>query len=207
MSEIERKKMRYHGYILVAAFWQGKYQSQVTFNNKALARFEGSDLDDAFSKALHFARQEHQKTLPIFHPQKQNTSVVDKVYYKNASLLVMFKNGCFTGQVTTGQKILFQEDDFKTDEEAIERLRQFVDENSETIHEEFLQRHSNYLSSKGIVTRGNTVKERNTNFKRRRTSYCWSCRHPVDNQVQHECTSCGWIICTCGTCGCGYRGY
>ena len=192
---MDRKITQYHGYEVVAAFWQGKYQSQVTHKKKALARFEGSDLDDAFSKALLFAIQEHRKTIP------------EILYYKNALLQVGFNNGFFTGQVKTGQNILFEEIDFRTEEDAFEQLKKFVDENLETVHEEFLQRHRNYLSSKGVETIGKTAKEHNKTVKRRRTSHCWACYHPVDNQVQHECTTCGWIICTCGTCGCGYRGY
>ena len=207
MSNEIRKKTQYQGYVIVAAFWHGKHQSQVTFNKKALARFVGDDLDDAFRKAFIFAKSEYEKTLPKFHRQNHNTMPNNTVYYKNASLLVVFENGYFTGIVKSGQKILFEENKFQTDEDALQRLKKFVDKNLGTIHEEFLQRHRSYLHSKGIETTGNTVRENNTALKRRRTSHCWSCRHPVDNQIQHECTSCGWIICTCGTCGCGYRGY
>lgn len=40
--------------------------------------------------------------------------------------------------------------------------------------------------------------------RHRRVTYCWSCWQPLDNSVDVECVTCGWILCTCGACGCGY---
>ena len=36
-----------------------------------------------------------------------------------------------------------------------------------------------------------------------RTAHCWSCKRYIDNSVNLECNTCGWILCRCGACGCG----
>ena len=41
--------------------------------------------------------------------------------------------------------------------------------------------------------------------KAHRVTVCFSCRESLDNSIDIECNSCGWIICDrCGACGCGY---
>lgn len=39
-----------------------------------------------------------------------------------------------------------------------------------------------------------------------RVSHCYSCKKDLDNTVDVECVSCGWILCRCGACGCGWSG-
>lgn len=41
---------------------------------------------------------------------------------------------------------------------------------------------------------------------RRRVTHCYNCHEPLDNSVDIECVACGWILCACGACGCGYGG-
>ena len=42
--------------------------------------------------------------------------------------------------------------------------------------------------------------------RHRRVTHCYSCKERLDNSVDVECIVCGWILCTCGACGCGYSG-
>ena len=37
-----------------------------------------------------------------------------------------------------------------------------------------------------------------------RVARCYSCKSTLDNSINMECSSCGWILCSCGACGCGY---
>ena len=38
-----------------------------------------------------------------------------------------------------------------------------------------------------------------------RASHCYNCKASVDNSVDQECVTCGWIVCNeCAACGCGY---
>lgn len=39
-----------------------------------------------------------------------------------------------------------------------------------------------------------------------RITHCYSCKKHLDNKFDIECRKCGWIICFCGACGCGYKG-
>ena len=39
------------------------------------------------------------------------------------------------------------------------------------------------------------------------TKQCYSCKEELDNSVDLECSNCGWIVCICGACGCGYSGH
>jgi hypothetical protein len=35
-------------------------------------------------------------------------------------------------------------------------------------------------------------------------AHCYSCKSLLTNATELECASCGWILCKCGACGCGY---
>lgn len=37
-----------------------------------------------------------------------------------------------------------------------------------------------------------------------RWTHCWSCKSLLTNATEIECIACGWILCKCGACGCGY---
>ena len=41
--------------------------------------------------------------------------------------------------------------------------------------------------------------------KKHRRTHCFSCKSPLDNAVDKECPTCGWVACPhCGACGCDY---
>ena len=37
-----------------------------------------------------------------------------------------------------------------------------------------------------------------------RSSVCYDCGEPVSSESELQCVPCGWLICYCGACGCGY---
>lgn len=39
-----------------------------------------------------------------------------------------------------------------------------------------------------------------------RVTHCYNCQRHLDNSIDIECKACGWIICPCGACGCGWTG-
>lgn len=59
--------------------------------------------------------------------------------------------------------------------------------------------HANFLRHRGLPDYG--VRKKNPG-KIHRVTHCWSCKNPLDNKVDIECVECGWIVCTCGACGC-----
>lgn len=38
-----------------------------------------------------------------------------------------------------------------------------------------------------------------------RVTQCYRCKGLLDNSLDKECEHCGWIVCDCGACGCGYE--
>ena len=38
-----------------------------------------------------------------------------------------------------------------------------------------------------------------------RITHCYSCNGHLDNSIDIECAACGWILCICSACGCGYQ--
>lgn len=61
--------------------------------------------------------------------------------------------------------------------------------------------HRAFLRGKGKPYPGT----RTTTQERRLTS-CFSCKEHLSNVLYAECCGCGWIVCSCGACGCGYSG-
>lgn len=35
-----------------------------------------------------------------------------------------------------------------------------------------------------------------------RSTHCWYCKQSLDSTIDLECIGCGWILCSCGACGC-----
>lgn len=40
--------------------------------------------------------------------------------------------------------------------------------------------------------------------RRRRLTHCYNCKTTLDSSIDVECNECGWLVCDCGACGCGY---
>ncbi|MFH1430635.1 MAG: hypothetical protein ABIG71_03895 [Candidatus Uhrbacteria bacterium] len=39
-----------------------------------------------------------------------------------------------------------------------------------------------------------------------RRTHCYSCKRALDSQRDARCIHCGWLVCSCGACGCQYQG-
>lgn len=62
------------------------------------------------------------------------------------------------------------------------------------------ERHKRFMEMTGRVYQGVGPSYQ----KERRVTHCWFCKSELDNSIDIECRSCGWIICGCGACGCNY---
>ena len=47
-----------------------------------------------------------------------------------------------------------------------------------------------------------TVKPQPKRAKRK--TYCYSCKKPLNSDLDQECMTCKWMLCHCGACGCGF---
>ena len=45
---------------------------------------------------------------------------------------------------------------------------------------------------------------RSNSTKIHRVTHCYDCKQGLDSTINLECMSCGWILCRCGACGCGW---
>jgi hypothetical protein len=79
-----------------------------------------------------------------------------------------------------------------------ERLR--IEVEADIKRQFIIARHKSFLEEKGKPYEGTNARR----VMRHRLTYCWSCKQHLDNDIDIECAACGWIICNCGACGCGY---
>lgn len=65
------------------------------------------------------------------------------------------------------------------------------------------ERHSHLLNESGLPNSGISI----SNGKQtRRYTHCYKCKKDLDNTIYYECNICKWILCSCGACGCGWKG-
>ena len=75
-----------------------------------------------------------------------------------------------------------------TQEQAVEVLDAYV-----TIN------HQNYLRKVGKPSASLRPAERSSG----RNTHCFRCKTHLESGSHFECSACGWLVCTCGACGCG----
>lgn len=66
------------------------------------------------------------------------------------------------------------------------------------------EKHKKILQGLGLEWKGVRAPLKDRAVSRQRVAHCYLCKHPLDNTVDKECVACGWILCRCGACGCGY---
>jgi hypothetical protein len=64
-----------------------------------------------------------------------------------------------------------------------------------------IQKHKEHLIEIGKPYSGVNLKT----TKLHRVTHCYSCKKKLDSHFHIECNACGWLICECGACGCGYQ--
>lgn len=79
--------------------------------------------------------------------------------------------------------------------------RRAIDAYNEFLGKNVTTRHKQFLKGKGVASYPGT-----RNSQRKRAAQCYSCTSGVSTMSNLECVSCGWLICSCGACGCGYTG-
>lgn len=63
------------------------------------------------------------------------------------------------------------------------------------------ERHKRFVNSSGKTYRGI---RKATKGKRYRSTHCYLCAGHLDSDTDVECVECGWLLCRCGACGCGF---
>lgn len=127
-------------------------------------------------------------------------------YYKGFQVVAAYYKGEYQarGHHRFAEKISVRKCDSIDD--ALTRIKVLIDaevrSNWENIRSGIIKNHKEWIKQKGKNYAGVRAI---TSF--RRMNHCYSCKRPVDNAYDIECSACGWIICSnCGACGCGYMG-
>jgi len=61
--------------------------------------------------------------------------------------------------------------------------------------------YANHRKTMGLPSASlNKVEKKNI-----RETHCYACKKELKTNVQLECSLCGWLVCECGACGCGYN--
>lgn len=92
-------------------------------------------------------------------------------------------------------------------EDVQAKLQHAIDsgETQERIKQMILERHGEFLKRKGIpADELAAVSLRDVYEKINRTPHCYECSSRLNNEKDLECSRCGWIVCSCGACGCGH---
>ncbi len=85
------------------------------------------------------------------------------------------------------------------------RARSEMEKRAELIEEkkrQAIQKHKEFIEKLGFDYQGVQPLE----AKHRRITHCYGCKADLDSKINIQCASCGWLICSCGACGCGYEG-
>jgi hypothetical protein len=67
---------------------------------------------------------------------------------------------------------------------------------------ELEEKNRSFLERNGKVFAGTRPRSQTL---RSRVTHCFACREHLDSTINLECIACGWILCQCGACGCGYN--
>lgn len=65
--------------------------------------------------------------------------------------------------------------------------------------------HSGVKTSNSTQQKSRDYSKYSSSFKHFRTAMCWKCGSHLSSTAYQECKKCGWLLCNCGGCGCGYR--
>lgn len=125
--------------------------------------------------------------------------------YKDFSLIAAFHKGQFQGRAWARLPGLANLSAVGTSvPDVLEKLKALasaeVGRRTRALRETLPERHRQFIEGRRVEYKGLRPITRT-----HRVSHCYNCNATVDNAVDLECITCGWIVCTeCAACGCGY---
>ena len=125
------------------------------------------------------------------------------IQYRGFKIVALFREGKYQGRAHGEQMFAAEGADLDS---VLENLKCEVDlwvtEKEKVLAREREARHKKFLEDLGIPYRG--VRP-SSGIKERRVTHCYDCKGHLDNRIDTECVACGWILCDCGACGCGWK--
>ena len=180
-SNDDRKIFEYKGFNCVSAFFKGKHAGKISHQGKVIVRLEG----DSIPHVIEEIKETIDRIENIYHLESNSTFKVEQL---NQLLVLVDQNN---------QKLNTEESNqlLSSLTEFISLQVSFYEKLTESKHREFL-RSKNIENAEDFEIRRSQESHRKT--------HCYNCKTSLDNYIDYECTSCGWIICSCGACGCGF---
>ncbi len=86
--------------------------------------------------------------------------------------------------------------------EAREREEQIARQEKERL--DLIARHEAFVAKSGKTYQGFITSNK---VRNPRITHCYSCYEDLDSRADVECKICGWLVCNCGACGCGWSGH
>jgi len=182
----ERKVFSHANYKCVVALYKEKYQGVARLDKKAIFHVFGSSLEDAEERLINLIENDSL----LFEKEKFFCKVI------------------FNGKEYLGIVELYSKEVFRTKGDSLQGTKEILEKHLEEkgedlVHDHLSKAHQDFLKSKNIKNHKNIGITRSAN-SRPRTTHCFNCKQGLDNRYDHECNSCGWILCLCGACGCTF---
>lgn len=121
---------------------------------------------------------------------------------RSCRVVELIQNDVVSVTVFSGKTLLFRSEADDLDmakQSAVDFLS-----DDEKLRGRFAEKHRLFLSQLG---RGSDDVELESRARWPRQAHCFTCQSDLSSEVHFACSRCGWLVCACGTCGCGYKNY
>lgn len=135
----------------------------------------------------------------IFSVAQDAERLVDSAWLKGASTDDLTENEALAAIVLYKQFSLRQLELARTKSDRLQEEDRQREAVLEEKRKQTIDRHRARITDMGREYRGAIIEK----GKVIRNAHCWSCKSQLSNASDVECASCGWIVCSCGACGCG----
>lgn len=194
-EKYHRKHVNFEEMSLYAFYSDKVFQGFASFEQRKLFKVQGDvDLEKTIA---HLKKLINENPAVLEHARSFNGR------YKGVNIEAKFMDKSFAVSIAMGKTSLYEQDGFEDINEATDTAKRWVDSKEELIVRLISEAHNQFLKSMNIGAKS-TAKMVKVSAVSHRVSHCWNCKHTVDNHYQYECSTCGWIICSCGACGCSY---
>ena len=196
MTGKARIEKPYRGFVLLAAPLRGRWTGAITRSGEQLYQTNHNDADELI--AMLENRIEDRPEV-LLHESEETQS------YGNFSLHTVKVRAGYVSLCVFRDSCLLKSGVHQDSPRSMNALKAAIDEDPDLLGKATIQNHKAKLKDLNIGTSRASQARKASSYKTLRAAHCWACHHPIDNQSMYECVSCGWIICFCGACGCGYE--
>ena len=122
---------------------------------------------------------------------------------RSCRVVELIQNDVASVTVFSGHTLLFR---FETDDldMAKQSAIDFLSDD-ERVRDRFAENHRRFLSQLGEDCFDDVELESRARWPRE--AHCFACQSDLRSEFHFACSRCGWLVCACGTCGCGYKNY